>query len=1313
MFAEELNGNANRRRQDANKERRRKLKQEQQRKAMLEKKKKEGNKATIEQQTQNDAKATSNVTISLSKTSTIASATKTSSNKQLSAVEIANEQRQQRQEAQLQKKSCIKIQSFYRAHRSNCILIQKQTDLLTSRLKDLSTLRDILSKKANTNYIPPPATCTAFCQQILFLSKSLPYKRSKTDPRNEISLKLHNVQQDSLLVQQVLDLVLIPGLGSPDENTNPFAVWLQSYEGKRRIHSMIRLALITATNSYVDATVWKSCLEFVRIVTVPAKESPVQGSVALFCQSLLLRGETATNNPLCIVSTSTPLDLLSLLRQYLLYSTGGAPIPTTASSLRDSCIPPKQREQADGLFQTILSILQTLSNANLGESLVLQFFSEILTVPILTWKLSNASIKLLCKSGRHGSSRRNQPYFLSILEAVTNAHGKILDKGGVESLLCDDMPLRKSSATPIQCLLANIIQLGSFCESINATQPDKLDFEASTSYFRFVATLVDASPLSTFSCRDSVVEWVSDGGHHSPVVISPVILEHCRALVADRWVRKLFRCAMDTDRLQTDVVLAKKTDKDLKMEKDLFQVGSSSVASLAAKEARVDRNKSFWKSSAWAKNMKQGVSKIFNNNNKEEKQSAPKGEKLINASSMSRKLAMGDKVKGLETTTELTGPSLSTESVSEIKQLHSYTPELFKELCRVYGIILARWGGSGGEDIVRQKRTMREGSKREIATTAPEPFAKSFLSVLCFSTEFIRFSWGMIQSKKLSPTVEGIPVKCTSIRPLQKQQGKDEGTAIFYLFVESLAHQLILTDDTEIHDMERPLPLHQLRRCIVTLKQLLYKACCIDEAFLSDSDAKPMARDANYFGLALIKASSRSMWDLYDRSSRRLICVPKLWIVDDLMEKELRRCKTEKDYVSLLSAPVLRVCPFLVSFKRRLRLFERIVYTNRVQMQGENSTNPFHTNPLKPGIPVRITRGRILEDGLATMNNLGSDMRQRIAIQYYNEAGAKESGIDAGGLFKEFWTDLCAIAFDPNYALFRVTEDNFMYPNPSSGAAHGHAHIELFSFLGRILGKSLYESITVHPQFAHFFLSFLRGDYNYLHMFSDLSTIDSQLYNNLMFLKTYEGDAEDLCLSFTVSVDDFGGQREIPLVRNGGDVDVTNANKHRYIGLVTKHYVVDRVKEQSEAFTRGLWEVIDKSWLHIFNEPELQVLISGASDGKIDVDDMRANTQYAGGFTGFDRSVTRFWGAFASMTSKQQANLLRFVTSCERPPPLGFATLTPPFTIQRVGIMRDGDKLPTASTCFNVLKLPTYSSEKVMKERLIYAIESGAGFELS
>lgn len=36
-----------------------------------------------------------------------------------------------------------------------------------------------------------------------------------------------------------------------------------------------------------------------------------------------------------------------------------------------------------------------------------------------------------------------------------------------------------------------------------------------------------------------------------------------------------------------------------------------------------------------------------------------------------------------------------------------------------------------------------------------------------------------------------------------------------------------------------------------------------------------------------------------------------------------------------------------------------------------------------------------------------------------------------------------------------------MYPNPSSGVVHGSEHLRLFEFLGRILGKALYEGITV------------------------------------------------------------------------------------------------------------------------------------------------------------------------------------------------------------------------------------------------------------
>ena len=41
------------------------------------------------------------------------------------------------------------------------------------------------------------------------------------------------------------------------------------------------------------------------------------------------------------------------------------------------------------------------------------------------------------------------------------------------------------------------------------------------------------------------------------------------------------------------------------------------------------------------------------------------------------------------------------------------------------------------------------------------------------------------------------------------------------------------------------------------------------------------------------------------------------------------------------------------------------------------------------------------------------------------------------------------------------------------------------------------------------------------------------------------------------------------------------------------------------------------------------------------------------------------------------------------------------------------DRLPSASTCMNILKLPEYKSKEILRARLVYAVEAEAGFELS
>lgn len=56
----------------------------------------------------------------------------------------------------------------------------------------------------------------------------------------------------------------------------------------------------------------------------------------------------------------------------------------------------------------------------------------------------------------------------------------------------------------------------------------------------------------------------------------------------------------------------------------------------------------------------------------------------------------------------------------------------------------------------------------------------------------------------------------------------------------------------------------------------------------------------------------------------------------------------------------------------------------------------------------------------------------------------------------------------------------------------------MFEFLGRIVGKALYEGILLDFYFSHVFVQKLLGRYNFL---DELSTLDPELYRNLMYVK--------------------------------------------------------------------------------------------------------------------------------------------------------------------------------------------------------------------
>lgn len=153
---------------------------------------------------------------------------------------------------------------------------------------------------------------------------------------------------------------------------------------------------------------------------------------------------------------------------------------------------------------------------------------------------------------------------------------------------------------------------------------------------------------------------------------------------------------------------------------------------------------------------------------------------------------------------------------------------------------------------------------------------------------------------------------------------------------------------------------------------------------------------------------------------------------------------------------------------------------------------------------IRVRRRCILEDGMRWIEKIGGSIKKRIMVKYINEFNEEEIGIDSGGLFKDLWTDLSAQIFNASYGLFASTSTQYLYPSSAALNLYNERELErLFYFLGLVLGKAIYENITVQPQFAHFFLSFFTK-YDFTALIDDLITLDVELYKNLMFLKHYE-----------------------------------------------------------------------------------------------------------------------------------------------------------------------------------------------------------------
>ncbi|KAM9432387.1 E3 ubiquitin-protein ligase HECTD1 isoform 14-T14 [Salvelinus alpinus] len=205
---------------------------------------------------------------------------------------------------------------------------------------------------------------------------------------------------------------------------------------------------------------------------------------------------------------------------------------------------------------------------------------------------------------------------------------------------------------------------------------------------------------------------------------------------------------------------------------------------------------------------------------------------------------------------------------------------------------------------------------------------------------------------------------------------------------------------------------------------------------------------------------------------------------------------------------------------------------------------------------------------------------------------------------------------------------------------------------------------------------------------------------------------EDLGLNFQFCPSSkVHGFSAVDLKPNGNDEMVTMENAEEYVELMFDFSMHTGIQKQMEAFREGFNRVFPMEKLSSFSHKEVQMILCGNQSPSWTSEDVMNYTEPKLGYTRDSPGFLRFVRVLCGMSSDERKAFLQFTTGCSTLPPGGLANLHPRLTIVRKVDATDSS-YPSVNTCVHYLKLPEYSSEDIMRERLLAATME-KGFHLN
>ncbi|XP_043943342.1 probable E3 ubiquitin-protein ligase HERC1 [Protopterus annectens] len=318
-----------------------------------------------------------------------------------------------------------------------------------------------------------------------------------------------------------------------------------------------------------------------------------------------------------------------------------------------------------------------------------------------------------------------------------------------------------------------------------------------------------------------------------------------------------------------------------------------------------------------------------------------------------------------------------------------------------------------------------------------------------------------------------------------------------------------------------------------------------------------------------------------------------------------------------------------------------------------------------------------------------------------------EGADDAGGVFDDTITEMCqeleSSALDlliptPNsIAEVGSNRDRFLL-NPS---ACSEDHLLQYRFLGILMGIAIR---TKKPLELHLAAWVWKQLCCIPLTLQDLEDVDLLYVRNLQGILNLENSGiTEKNFTVMIPLESFVGQsaggKPVPIIPGGNSIPLTYANRKDYVER-TIEYRLHEMDQQVLAVREGMSSIVPVPLLSLMTDRHLEQLVCGMPEVPVEL--LKRMVRYRD-IEESCQLVIWFWQTLQEFCNEERVLFLRFISGRSRLPAQA-TDLTQKFQIIKVDKPING--LPTAQTCFFQLRLPPYTSQSVMAERLRYAINN-------